>query len=236
MAKTSLGLGNQALVYGQNTRANLEAGQKALNELFGLQQNETQLSETKKQNEFDNAFKLKSLAQDLEIANLKKGGSLSSLSVTAKKGLKDNLSALKDLKAMKDQFGQYKGGIVKDMFSSITGPISGSILPEYGKNGPLRTALSKLEANIRKDAYGSAFTETERKSSDFIPSPKKSETQNLQNLDNQINSQVNKIKASLSLEGYSDDEIQSFIDSELGSSEPDLGGEDVNNDPLGLGL
>lgn len=70
MAKTSLGIGTQGLMYGQSQRENLLAGQKALAELLGFDLEERKLAETERSNKTNEGLdllKLGSSAGNLTI-------------------------------------------------------------------------------------------------------------------------------------------------------------------------
>lgn len=233
MAKTSMGLGNQSLLYGQNARADLEAGQKALMELFGLQQSDASLSETARHNQAVEALDLLKLQGE--------GNSVEKLPVSTRNALTENMSALKDLKRVKGMFKTSAGDLISDISAGETGPLS-KLFGPYGDFGALRTAIDVIGQGIRKDAYGSAFTDTERKESSFIPASGKQETTNIRNLNEQIKRQETKVKTTLSNAGWTEAEIQDYLAKNLDSAPSYLdaqlnsGPSTINNDPLGLGL
>jgi hypothetical protein len=197
------------LVAGGEINALRESAAQDLNnneQLFNTIINGLRGQQTNGLDELYKTLQIKKLANDLG----KKEDVFTSLSPTVSKDLSGYSALLKDLASIKQGFsGRGQNGMLGDIMDLTSGPIVGNIPGgEYLPGGNFRAQLDILGSQERKDLYGSAFTDTERRESQFLPSSKKSETQNVQNIDALYNRKINEALSRLTNAGIKDPEDQ----------------------------
>lgn len=168
---------------------------------------------------------------------------IASLKISEKKPITNYTSALKELAKLKNAFSEAPSGAIGSVFKGMTGPVA-SLLGGIGPsqtNKELRTDLDVFQDKIRKDLFGSAFTETEKKVAN-LPGSGKQEDRNKRIINSLYNNKLNELVLSLENAGFSDNEINSYLQSQgiltgqVNATE-DVGmAGDVNGDPLGLGI
>jgi hypothetical protein len=145
-----------------------------------------------------------------KVAQLKSG---------EKKPITELTSALKDLKNIQEKLNQLSGSPtgLGSYLKGVTGPIATSIGDLFA--GPsneaknLRADIDRLSENIRKDLYGSAFTETEKKVA-FLPGSGKQEATNIERIRSMTENKELQLRSALKNAGLNDDEINSYLQSQ----------------------
>lgn len=168
---------------------------------------------------------------------------IASLKISEKKPITNYTSALKELAKLKNSFSEVPSGTLGSVFKGITGPVAkllGGIGPSQTRK-ELRTDLDVFQDKIRKDLFGSAFTESEKKVAN-LPGSGKQEDRNKRIINSLYNNKLNELVLSLENAGFSDNEINSYLQSQgiltgqVNTTEDAGLGGDVNSDPLQLGI
>lgn len=118
--------------------------------------------------------------------------------------------------------------------SGTTGPLAttvGDLLQPQDKR-QLRTDIDTFQDMIRKDLFGSAFTETEKKSAQ-LPSSAKQEYKNKQIIESLFKRKLEGLKTNLRNSGLSQEEISTYLKSEGIEGDTPMGTETVK-DTLGI--
>ncbi len=130
---------------------------------------------------------------------------------TAKSKIAETAAFLKDLNGIKNSLSAT--GLLGDKFTGQTGAIA-QLAGQYGQSGALRTALTQLNANVKKNAYGSAVSEVEMKDAQkWLPQSNKQETENVKRIQSIIDSKTNQLTSILKAQGLNDDQISTYLDS-----------------------
>lgn len=107
--------------------------------------------------------------------------------------------------------GQGGGSFLSDMFTSTSGPLAGRTSwagnPEQEQ---IRSDLGSLKDKIKKDLFGTAFTENEKKDAELMD-PKRQEKKNIQNLTSLYKRNIEELKTTMRNAGYSNEEIASYM-------------------------
>ncbi len=168
---------------------------------------------------------------------------IASLKISEKKPITNYTSALKELAKLKNSFSEVPSGTLGSVFKGITGPVAkllGGIGPSQTRK-ELRTDLDVFQDKIRKDLFGSAFTESEKKVAN-LPGSGKQEDRNKRIINSLYNNKLNELVISLENAGFSDNEINSYLQSQgiltgqVNTTEDAGLSGDVNSDPLQLGI
>ena len=140
---------------------------------------------------------------------------LAGMSVGAKTEVSNLSSAIKDMSGLVTPL-EGRVGIT----SKLTGPLAklfGGIAPREDY-GAYRENLDVFRENIRKDLYGTAFTDAEKKSA-VLPGSGKQEGVNRRRLESMMERKVKQLKTRLEVEGWSKREIEDYVSSLTGQSQ-----------------
>jgi hypothetical protein len=141
------------------------------------------------------------------------GDVLDNLSVSEKNKIDDITTALTDLRNVKQKLEEHTSGgsWLQDIFTGVTGPLS-DIGGSYRPGADVRAAIENLKADIQHEKYGSALTETEvKQGKKWLIDSSKQETTNLNNINELIQRQENRLKSMLRNRGIPENELDLFI-------------------------
>lgn len=174
-------------------------------------------------------FDTSDIDKALEEKGLKKTGAkvedvykkVSTLPVGQQKDVSDLSSAVREISRLKSAFEALKSpkGFMESLVTGTTGPLATTV-GEMGESDPasqLRSDLDTFKDKIRKDLFGSAFTETEKKSAN-LPGSARQEAKNQRIIESFYKQKVDDLKIKLKNAGFSDDEIKSYVE-DLGASQ-----------------
>lgn len=144
----------------------------------------------------------------------------------------------KELARLKKSLSGEASTFGESITSGTTGPLATTVgeLFQPQEKRQLRTDLDTFQDMIRKDLFGSAFTETEKKVAQ-LPSSAKQEFKNKQIIESLLKRKLEGLKTNLRNSGLNQEEINTYLQSE--GIEGDQAGSTtskVTADPLGLGL
>lgn len=140
------------------------------------------------------------------------------------------VSQLNDLTGRLSSLAGSSPGFLKSLTEGTTGPIAGRLNLGTNEEKQLRSDIDTFKENVRKNLYGSVFTDTEKKEA-ILPGSKQQEQTNMLRLNSLLTQKKNELKYRLQTAGFSPQEADDYINSLNKNSS---GGQ--NGDPLGLGI
>jgi len=137
------------------------------------------------------------------------------LSDSQRKELRDKLSALSTMQRLNSQLKASVGDITdaEALQLGITGPgakLFGDLTQSDEEIKELRASIDVFQDRVRKDLFGSAFTETEKKVA-ALPGSGKQETRNMRIFSEMITNKLSEVEIVLKDSGLSDSQIASYL-------------------------
>jgi predicted SPOUT superfamily RNA methylase MTH1 len=161
---------------------------------------------------------LKTLAsvQGTSVPNSPEGiqQSIASLTKAEREPINNYTSAVARLQQLKNSFESLNAptNAWGSLVSGVTGPLA-KVVGQYGANPDrekLRTDIDTFTDEIRKDIFGSAFTETEKRVAK-LPGSGKQEARNQQIINSLYDQKLRQLRIELANLGFSDQHIDMYL-------------------------
>lgn len=139
---------------------------------------------------------------------------VASLSSAERKPINDFTGAVARLQQLKNSFEAV--GAPTNAWGSLVSGVTGPLAKTFGQYGgnpdreKLRTDIDTFTDEIRKDIFGSAFTETEKRVAK-LPSSGKQEAKNQQIINSLYDQKLRQLKIELANLGFNDQQIDLYL-------------------------